>query len=202
MYKVFVNERPLIFTNNKDAVVKKSLSYSDSLDFKALVAQLFDGQFVSLQIYHPDLKEMWASFKSNFKIEKAAGGLVYNDKEELLFIHRLDKWDLPKGHIEKGESKKEAAIREVEEECGISGLEIIEKLPISYHMFIRKGKMVLKITHWYRMYSVYKGGLVPQTNEGIDLVCFKSKIAQGEVLKNTYKNIALLLKTSECIIKP
>jgi len=197
MYKVFVNERPLIFINNKEGFKGNYLLYTDSIDFKELVAQLFHHKINSQCIYHPDLKKIWSLFKASFKIEKAAGGLVYNHKDELLFIHRFGKWDLPKGHIEKGEGKKEAAIREVEEECGISDLEIINKLPTTYHMFERKGQMILKVTYWYQMFSEYDGLLVPQEEEGIDKVCFKTKGKQEEALTNSYKNIALLVKSCE-----
>jgi len=197
MYKVFVNERPIIFTNNKEDLEENYLRDADGIDFKELVAQLFHNQINSLCIYHSDLKKMWTLFKASFKIEKAAGGLVYNDKDELLFIHRFGKWDLPKGHIEKGEGKKQAAIREVQEECGISALEITNKLPTTYHMFERKGLMILKITYWYQMLSEDDGLLVPQEEEGIDQVCFKTKAKQEEALTNSYKNIVLLVKSCE-----
>ena len=51
---------------------------------------------------------------------EAAGGLVKNENGDYLFIYRNDKWDLPKGKIEKDEKTKVAAVREVEEECGIA----------------------------------------------------------------------------------
>ncbi len=199
MYKVFVNERPLIFVNTKKDANEACLSNVKEMNFKQIVDQLYNNQLKKMCIYHPEIKEIWALFTSSFKIEKAAGGLVYNDNNELLFIHRLGKWDLPKGHIEKGESKKNAAIREVEEECGISKLKIQNKMPTTYHMFIRNGDMVLKITYWYQMFSSDKGRLVPQTEEDIDAVCFKSKPEALEALKNSYENIVELLKTSRIL---
>jgi len=197
MYKVFVNEHPLIFTNKIKGEETNFLNYSNDVDFKNLVQKLASNQMDGLVVCHPDLNVVWSHFKASFKIEKAAGGLVYNDKESLLFIRRFGKWDLPKGHIEKGEGKKQAAIREVEEECGITGLEIQHKLPTTYHMFERKGQMILKITYWYQMFSADKGGLTPQKDEGIDKVCFKSKLAQKKALLNSYKNIILLVESSE-----
>ncbi|PCI00226.1 MAG: NUDIX hydrolase [Flavobacteriaceae bacterium] len=196
MYKVFVNERPLILTNNKEAIEGGFLHYSEAIEFKGLVAQFLEDERNSMHVYHSDLRYVWSHFKTSFKVEKAAGGLVYNDKEQLLFIHRFGKWDLPKGHIEKGEGKKEAAIREVEEECGISELEIVNKLPTTYHMFERNGKMILKITYWYQMFSNDKSTLIPQTEEGIEAVCFKTKEEQIDALKNSYENIVLLVKSS------
>jgi len=43
----------------------------------------------------------------------------------MLFIYRFNKWDLPKGKLDNGESVSECAIREVEEECGIANLKIV-----------------------------------------------------------------------------
>ncbi|PCH77410.1 MAG: NUDIX hydrolase [Flavobacteriaceae bacterium] len=197
MYKVFVNERPLIFTNNKKDVGLNYCDYDMSMNFKDIVSLLGKSKLTEQCVYHADISLMWSAFKASFKIERAAGGVVFNKKEEVLFIYRFGKWDLPKGHIEKGEGKKEAAIREVEEECGISALEIVKKLPTTYHMFERNGQMVLKITHWYQMFSSDQGPLVGQEEEGIELVCFKAKEAQDIALENSYKNIVLLLQSCE-----
>ena len=46
----------------------------------------------------------------------------------MLFIYRFNKWDLPKGKLNKGEKKQDCAIREVEEECGICNLQIEMRL--------------------------------------------------------------------------
>jgi 8-oxo-dGTP pyrophosphatase MutT (NUDIX family) len=73
--------------------------------------------------------------KSKISVQKAGGGLVYNTKGEILFIFRNGKWDLPKGGIEKNEKIKQTAVREVEEETGVTGLEVVEKLPKTYHVF-------------------------------------------------------------------
>ena len=59
------------------------------------------------------------TLKSKLPVHKAGGGLVYNKKNQVLFIFRNGKWDLPKGGIEKGEKIAYTAIREVEEETGI-----------------------------------------------------------------------------------
>ena len=82
---------------------------------------------------------------------KAAGGLVKNLNGEYLFIYRNDKWDLPKGKVEKNERVKEAAVREVEEECGIKVDKLGDKICKTYHVYINKGDVVLKKTHWFDM---------------------------------------------------
>jgi len=54
------------------------------------------------------------------RVVEGAGGVVLNDVGEVLLIrHRNGSWVFPKGHIESGESKVDAAVREVEEEAGV-----------------------------------------------------------------------------------
>ena len=122
----------------------------------------------------------------------AGGGKVYNDKGEILFIYRNDKWDLPKGKIEGVESIEETAIREVMEETGVAGLEIIKPLETTYHIFKRNGEYRLKITHWFEMITDYKGELTGQLNEGIDKVEWVNADDVDHKLENSYENIKLL----------
>jgi 8-oxo-dGTP pyrophosphatase MutT (NUDIX family) len=107
---------------------------------------------------------------------EAAGGLVTNQNGDHLFIYRNDKWDLPKGKIEKKEKTKIAAVREVEEECGIKVNNSEYGICKTYHTYIYKGEVVLKKTYWFKMR--YKGNakLVPQLEEGItDVRWFKNE---------------------------
>ena len=85
----------------------------------------------------------------------------------MLFILRRGKWDLPKGKLKIGEKIRKCAIREVEEECGVDHLEIIRPLDITYHIYKRNEKTILKITYWFLMKTMFDGTLVPQIDEGI-----------------------------------
>ena len=135
---------------------------------------------------------MIAYIKKKFSIVKAAGGIV--DKEGLtLLIFRLGKWDLPKGKLEQNESITVCALREVEEECGISKLTIVKELPITYHSYRQAGKNVLKVTYWFLMNCTDESSLVPQTEESIELAEWKNEKAVQIALENTYQNIKLLL---------
>src|ERR1700712_23652 len=85
------------------------------------------------------------------KIIYAAGGLVINEKNEILFMFRRKVWDLPKGKVDPGESNEEAAIREVAEETGLRQIVLHEPLINTHHTYEEKGKMIRKQTHWFRM---------------------------------------------------
>lgn len=128
-------------------------------------------------------------FMTMFKIIEAAGGLVMNDNHEYLFIFRKGKWDLPKGKIEEKETIEIAAVREVEEECGIDGLEIIKQLNTTYHIYPLKNEMVLKPTYWFEMKTDFKGALVPQTQEGITKVEWIKPEKVAALLPNAYESI-------------
>jgi len=140
------------------------------------------------------ITDNWKSFCADYSLIEAAGGLVYNSDNQLLMIFRNGKWDLPKGKLEIDENIKECAIREVEEECGISGLSIINALKDTYHTYEINGKKILKRTFWFVMNSNYKGNLIPQTEEGITKVIWVDKQDIAEKLENSFGNINELLK--------
>ena len=127
-------------------------------------------------------------------MQKAGGGLVYNKKNEVLFIFRNGKWDLPKGGIEKGEEIEYTALREVEEETGVNKLVITDKLQKTYHIFKRNGRYKLKITHWFEMRTSFEGTPIGQLEEGIEKVAWLSANEIQEALKNSYENIKLLFE--------
>lgn len=192
MYKVFVNDCPIILTENDNISTKFKKVNFDDVSIPEIVQSIFNNNLEGICLLCSNLKSCWKQFKSYFKIQKAAGGKVLNANNEVLFIYRFQKWDLPKGKINKGEKKQECAIREVEEECGIENLKIEKKLETTYHIFERKNKTILKVTYWYLMKTDFEGQLIPQTEEDIEKVVFKNTDETEIALKNTYENIKLL----------
>lgn len=136
-----------------------------------------------------DSKECFKQFKSIYKVIKASGGLVFNEQGQLLAIYRRGHWDLPKGKIEAGESKKEAAIREVQEETGIDNIECKERIGKTYHTYsTSKHKRVLKVSYWYEMETNDKF-TTPQTEEDIELVEWVDPQKFMSQYKPIYRNI-------------
>jgi ADP-ribose pyrophosphatase YjhB (NUDIX family) len=139
--------------------------------------------------YNENQEFLLNCFKSMFKVIEAAGGLVKNSKGEYLFIFRNGKWDLPKGKIEKNESIEKAAVREVEEECGIKGLSVLKQLETTYHTYPLNDLFVLKPTYWFEMNCSDNSELVPQLDEGITEARWISVKDLGIVKENTYGSI-------------
>ncbi|MVX35526.1 NUDIX hydrolase [Myroides sp. LoEW2-1] len=193
MYKVFVNDKPLFLTDKIEKETDFQLFLLDSVDIDKIIIKYFQNKIDKAFLYHPDEKQILKKIKEKIPVQKAGGGVVFNDKGEILFILRGGKWDLPKGGVEKNEEMEETAMREVEEETGVSQLKIIRKLPKTYHIFKRNGKYKLKITTWYEMKSSFEGELVGQIEEGIEQVAWLNKEQIREAMNNSYENIKLLI---------
>ena len=194
MYVVFVNDKPIFLTSSQIKENKYPVYLLKDIVTEEIIHKLKDKKLKGINLYTPDLELGWQEFLSTLNVVSAAGGLVVNPKNEILFIYRSYKWDLPKGRIEKGETVKETAIREVEEECGIFNLKLVKPLLTTYHVYFQNG-MKLKETFWFVMTSDYTGELTPQLEEGITEVVFKNEVAISEALKNSYKNIELVYDT-------
>ncbi len=206
-YQVFVNDHLILLTENKKSVdddfkfnqleFKSLLNVEDAGVNEAvlMVEELLKEQSEGLQVnlFTSDLNSLWNGFKKHFKIIEAAGGFVTNEKEELLMIYRLDKWDLPKGKIEVGEEIESAARREVMEECGVEYLQLNERLDPTYHIYEHKERLVLKKTYWFNMFSRANSSLSPQLEEDILKVEWKSKEEVKTLLNQTYLSLIEML---------
>jgi len=147
-------------------------------------------------LIHGDISKTFKQIKKFFEHIKAAGGLVMNAKDEVLLIHRLGKWDLPKGKLEIGETKRRGALREVEEECGITGLIIQKKLKPSYHIYPVKGRFILKTSYWFLMRYDGNELLVPQIEENIHEAIWQDMNTFNHEEMETYPAILKVLSRS------
>ncbi|MEH6536507.1 MAG: NUDIX domain-containing protein [Psychroserpens sp.] len=193
MYHIFVNDKPIILTTE----VQKEDGFKNYLLSKVNIGK------VIRELNSTSLKEVRLIGKKEHKLLKkflkllpnviAGGGKVYNSKGETLFIFRNNKWDLPKGKTEGKETIETTAIREVEEETGVTGLEITKSLQTTYHIFKRNGRHRIKVTYWFEMKTSFNGKLYPQENEGITKVDWLTPEESLKALDNSYANIRILV---------
>lgn len=189
MYKVFVNDKPIFLTTEMVYDNDAKCIHLNDADLETVVKKVSKNKWPLVYLYHPNGELLIQKFKKKTSVVLAAGGLVKNDKGEILFIKRNGKWDLPKGRVEGNETIEEAAIRETQEETGVKNLEIVKPLLITYHFFNRNGKMKLKETYWFEMTTTYAGKLSPEESEGIKKVVWKNPKKTTKALLNSYANI-------------
>jgi ADP-ribose pyrophosphatase YjhB (NUDIX family) len=192
MYKVFVNDVPIILSTQENTGSHYININIKKAKIKKLIHKVETGELHYINLYHKKEHKLLKHLKKKLKVIVAGGGLVYNSKKEILFIYRNKKWDLPKGKAEKGENIEETAIREVEEETQVQGLEIVRFLQTTYHIINRKGKYKLKETHWYEMKTDFEGELIPEASEGIKKAKWKNFEKSHKALLKSYANIKLL----------
>ena len=137
-------------------------------------------------MYSNNLEKIKKSFNKHFKIIKAGGGVIINEANEILFIFRRGKWDLPKGKNDDNESAKSCAIREVKEETGLSKVKAGRHIGTTYHVYNEFGKRILKETDWFNMQASSQENLTPQLDEGIDKIEWVNPLEIKNKLKNSY----------------
>lgn len=196
MYKVFIQNRPLLFIsegefiNNDGIFVSDKIALANQNNVYQLLAQTPES--ISVFILSEQPFETMITFFNDHQYIEAAGGIVKKD-DQYLFIYKNDYWDLPKGIIDAGESADVTAIREVEEECGITNPVLGNFITNTYHTYMYEEKPVLKKTHWYEF--TYDGDetLIAQEDEGITAVVWKTKKEIPNILENTYLSIKEVL---------
>lgn len=191
MKTVFYKEKSILISSDKNDLLDCFLILSKN-NFSSLTLDILKKKNVTsigILCKNPE------KFLSNFPFQKivAAGGIVINDRKEILFIFRDKKWDLPKGKAEKNENITQTAVREVMEETGVKDLIIVRPKEKTYHIFKKGKKNYLKETYWFEMKSNYDKNFTPQIKEGITRVEWISNEKIPLILKNTYQNIKLLI---------
>lgn len=147
-------------------------------------------------------KKVKKSSKSSVKRQYSAGGVVYRkvgETLEFLIIQPAgtDRWQLPKEHLGEGESSREAAEREVEEEGGVK-VEVIEKLGNTRYFFVLKGQKIFKTVAFYLMeyksetgkgpdHEVDEAKIVP-FDEALEYLSFKDDREMVEKAKDKLSN--------------
>jgi 8-oxo-dGTP pyrophosphatase MutT (NUDIX family) len=139
-------------------------------------------------------EEAYQDYIKDKIIIEAAGGLVFNEKNELLMIFRRGFWDLPKGKVDEGETLEQCAVREVQEETGLHNIKLGAFLTTTYHTYPLKGQTILKPSHWYKMVNWGNETLIPQTEEDITAIKFVSKEIAYTLLEEMYPTIKIVVE--------
>ncbi len=132
--------------------------------------------------------EAFETFAKEMVWVEAAGGVVESEQSEVVMIRRNERWDLPKGHRESGESFAECAAREAEEETGVRVVEVKHLLATTLHAYNLYGEWELKLTAWYAM-RAENCTLIPQQEEGIVCAEWIAKDVVREKIKNSFPTI-------------
>lgn len=175
-----------------------ALKVETSEEMQALVGTLIDNKLLQgAHAFGAQVDQLLHWFRQGYVLVEAAGGAVSDGAGRLLAIHRLGRWDLPKGKVETGEALKEAAVREVQEETGLAQLRVVRPLCETWHTYGRNGKQHLKCTHWYLMEGDAAEGLAPQTEEDIDAVRWLDAAGVEDLRKDTYPSVLRVLNAWE-----
>lgn len=191
--KIYFGNKPVFLCNEIDETIHEYMHHPDAVfvdeitgpAIKSLLHEIVKEEFHAGILWNEDLDKLKKAFFKHFKPVTAAGGLVENEKGEVLLIFRKGKWDLPKGKLDKGETIEQCAVREVEEETGLKDIVLKKLLTITYHTYDEFGKHILKDSHWYNMKVNGKQTIAPQTDEGITDIRWVKK----KDVKNYFNNI-------------
>lgn len=193
MYKVFVNDKPIILTTQVEKESKFKNYLLKPVNIRKVIKELNTTAIKEIRLIHHNEDKLLKLFLKKLPNVIAGGGKVINENGDILFIFRNGKWDLPKGKTEKKESIEVSAIREVEEETGVTDLKITKPLDTTYHIFKRNGRYRIKITYWFEMTTDFNGEFIPEEKEGITKVAWLNSEEIKEALENSYANIKSLI---------
>jgi 8-oxo-dGTP pyrophosphatase MutT (NUDIX family) len=195
MYKVFTENQLLIFTKENNIQKNSTFFNCSSIENLESVLTNIDSDITEIQLLVDDNSTIEYEVNRLFvKYKKitAAGGIVLKDSK-IAVIFRNEKWDLPKGHVDFGETIEAAALREVEEETGIIA-QLSKKIGCTYHTYVYNNQLVLKTTHWFEMISINESLIQPQLEEGITAIEWFDLSDLTLFYSNTYASLANLMK--------
>ncbi len=171
--KIYFGNKPLFLSDKKTGDMQPYLNdeqtivLEDFTELKSIIKKMQD-KGTTAGIILNDVSSTLEGIKKEFTVIQASGGLVYSKDNKILLIFRRGKWDLPKGKLNEGEDLVACAIREVQEETGLSNLVYLQSLCITYHTYYEKEEHILKESHWHLLKGNDEEKLIPQTDEDIE----------------------------------
>jgi ADP-ribose pyrophosphatase YjhB (NUDIX family) len=201
--KIYFNDKPLFLCDAIDKTIEPFIHHDDAVyidelnahTIKTIIHEMQQPQIHAGVFFHPDLAKLKQDLLKKFIVIQAAGGLVTNEKNEILLIFRRGKWDLPKGKLDPGEKLEDCAVREVEEETGLKNIELISPLIVTYHTYHEGSKYILKESHWYKMKVKGEQKLIPQAEEDIHEAIWVKNTELKPYMKKSFPSVVDVLET-------
>ncbi len=197
MYKVFFDQKQIILLEENYSSIlndsEKHLFHSEEKLKSVIFDFLHNSDKSILYIFCEDVVGVMKSFINLYECRITAGGVVRDEKNRILLIFRKGKWDLPKGHMDEGETPLQTAVRETIEETGVENLVAGNRIGDTWHLYYLKGRLVLKRSVWYEMKADSATTLSPQLEEDITEAKWADPLDLPHLYKNTYLSIAELL---------
>ena len=200
--KIYFNDKPLFLCDNIDKTIEPYVHHDDAVfideldthTVKTMIHEMQQPKIHAGVFFHPDLEKLKKAVLKKFTIVQAAGGAVSNEKQELLMIFRRGFWDLPKGKLDPGETLEGCALREVKEETGLTDVELLSPLTITYHTYHEGSRYILKESHWYTMKVNGEQTLIPQVEEDIHEIKWVKKAELKPLMQKTYPSVVDVLQ--------
>ena len=196
-YRIYINDNSFFIGDQplKNGTEIQQLD-SQNFDFVKFYKKLRGKKGRCFQLVTDDPEQAFKKIKKECVLLQAAGGLVTNARGEYLFIYRNNKWDLPKGKLEPSEKTESAAVREVEEECGVKISELQERICATYHVYVLDRRVIMKKTTWFSKHVEGVPDLIPQAEEGITIAAWVAADDMKPQKDNTYPSILEVLTTA------
>jgi ADP-ribose pyrophosphatase YjhB (NUDIX family) len=202
---IYFNSKPLFLCDAIDNTINEYLHHEDAVFIDELSNPAINSMIREMALekihagiyFHPDFEALKKAFFKKFTPIYAAGGLVINEKNQALLIYRLNKWDLPKGKMEKKETPEQSCLREITEETGLTKLKIERALPSTFHTYHQDNKFMLKETAWFLLKGSSKEPLTPQKEEGIEQISWVNAGGLQQCMENTYPSIKDVFAASQ-----
>lgn len=200
--KIYFDDKPLFLCDQLNEEINAYAHHDDAVlidefsphALNAMIHEMRQPKVHAGIFIHSDLDMLKRAFWKKFILIQAGGGLVKNEKEEALFIFRRNKWDLPKGKLDPGETLEQCAVREVGEETGLNDVQLEAPLLVTWHTYNESGKHFLKETHWYSMRAASDQSILPQQEEQITQLEWAGQQKIKKLIGNTYPSIVDVVK--------
>ena len=207
--KIFFEDKPVFLCDEITPSIHKFMHHPDAIfideistpAINSLLHEIAKPEFHAGILWNDNFEKLKKAFYKHFSMVQAAGGVVKNEKDEILLIFRKGIWDLPKGKNDGNEIARECALREVKEETGLLKVKAVKKINTTYHTYHEFGKYILKETEWFDMKATSQQNLTPQLEEGIQKIEWVDKLNVPDKLKKSYPLITDVLISSGLEIK-